>query len=511
MATASPAPEALAVRLAYTPHRPTEPQHAFLLLDELGIPEALYGGAAGGGKTDALLMSAARYVDVKGYAALLLRRTFADLELADALIPRSLEWWADTDAVYDANRYRWTFPSGAIVQFGYLATERHKYRYQGSAWQFIGVDELTQIPMADYRYLFSRLRKPSDPDNPLSRVPLRMSAASNPGGLSHEAVKRRLVERLTDDDDPEDTPARARRRIFIPAKLSDNPHVDQESYIAGLLNLDKVTREQLMHGRWDVDTGDRIYPPRGIDAAVSRGIALDELARAGQVPPPVGGLVALGLDWGDRKWCIVGWPLEGGGMWIVAAFNASGLEVTAATDAYLELLPDLPRWPNRGKPRDPLDLVGRIAYDSAGLESQKTFNRVARRRRPRLRVTAVPFAKYKREAINYVRLLLERAEEDKPDGILAISRDERLVDPLFVTQLRNLRKDPKDPELPVKPGQDAEDTERDDGPDAMLALIAPVAKVNRGRYSRSDARREAELAKARKAAELRRRRRHDWQ
>src|SRR3989337_968646 len=73
----------------YIPHRPTPKQSAFLILPHR---EAFYGGAAGGGKSDALLMGALQYVDVPGYAALILRRTFTDLAKAEALIPRSLEW-----------------------------------------------------------------------------------------------------------------------------------------------------------------------------------------------------------------------------------------------------------------------------------------------------------------------------------------------------------------------------------------------------------------------------------
>src|SRR5574340_387166 len=96
------------------PWTPTPPQAAFLLLDGL---EALYGGAAGGGKSDALLVAALQYVDVPGYAALLLRRTYPDLALPGAIMDRAKEWlgphlaagsvrWIETDKTF-------VFPSGA--------------------------------------------------------------------------------------------------------------------------------------------------------------------------------------------------------------------------------------------------------------------------------------------------------------------------------------------------------------------------------------------------------------
>jgi len=215
----------------YAPHQPTEKQTAFLDLDCL---EAFYGGAAGGGKSDALLMAALRYVDMPGYAALLLRRTYEDLSLPEALMDRAQSWLGGTDARWHQQGKTWTFPSGATLTFGYLQHENDKYRYQSAAFQYIGFDELTQFTETQYRYLFSRLRRLKG-----SNIPLRMRAASNPGGIGHEWVKQRfLVE------------GQETGRVFIPAKLPDNPHIDQTEYIASLSQLDPVTRQQLLDGDW---------------------------------------------------------------------------------------------------------------------------------------------------------------------------------------------------------------------------------------------------------------------
>jgi len=210
---------------------PTPRQAAFLLLT---CREALYGGAAGGGKSDSLLMAALQYVDIPGYAALLLRRTYADLALPEALMDRANEWLSGTDARWDGKNKTWRFPSGATLSFGYLEHEKDKYRYQGAAFQFIGFDELTQFSESQYRYLFSRLRRLQG-----TNVPVRMRAASNPGGTGHEWVKQRfLVE------------GRARGRVFVPAKLADNPYLDRAEYMASLSELDPITRAQLLNGDW---------------------------------------------------------------------------------------------------------------------------------------------------------------------------------------------------------------------------------------------------------------------
>ena len=232
----------------FIPHRPTPKQQAFLLLDCL---EALYGGAAGGGKSDSLLMAALQYVDVPGYNALLLRRTFADLSLPGAIMDRAHDWLRGTAATWSERDKTWTFPSGAKLTFGYMQTEADKYRYQGTELSFCGFDELTQFTQEPYTYLFSRLRRLEG-----AAVPLRMRGATNPGGVGAGWV----YERFLPDLSPE--AAEHRRitgRIFIPALLGDNPHIDQDAYRLALAELDDITRRQLEEGLWVTDPAARPF------------------------------------------------------------------------------------------------------------------------------------------------------------------------------------------------------------------------------------------------------------
>lgn len=234
----------------YSPHSPTPRQHAGLLLPHF---EVLYGGAAGGGKTDWELMGALQYVDIPGYSALLLRRTFAQLSKSDGLIPRSHEWLAGSDAEWSAKDSRWTFPSGARLEFGHVQHEIDKYNYQGAAYQSVSFDELTQFTESIYRYLISRIRRPSDKANPLSQVPLRVRCGSNPGGVGHDWVKRRFITENTAN------------RAFLPAKLSDNPYLDAEEYAKGLALLDPVTRAQLLEGDWTARASGGFFKREWID------------------------------------------------------------------------------------------------------------------------------------------------------------------------------------------------------------------------------------------------------
>jgi len=224
----------------WIPHDPTPKQAEFLLLPVL---EAFYGGAAGGGKSDALLMAALQYVDVPGYAAILFRRTYADLALPGALMDRAAEWLAGTAAKWSDKEKTWRFPSSATLTFGYLEHENDKYRYQSSELQFIGFDELTQFTESQYRYLFSRLRRLKG-----VTVPLRMRSASNPGGIGHDWVRRRFIDE-----------GEVKGRVFVPARLEDNPYLDREEYAKSLQELDPVTRQQLLEGDWEAKEAGRKF------------------------------------------------------------------------------------------------------------------------------------------------------------------------------------------------------------------------------------------------------------
>lgn len=216
------------------------PQTAFLVLD---CREAFYGGAAGGGKSDALLMAALQYVDQPGYHALLLRRTFPELEGADGLITKSHEWLGAHrergEVHWNEQKHRWTFPAGATVQFGHVQDEAAMYRYQGQAYQFIGFDELTHFTERQYEYIaFSRIRRLLSHEE--AGIPVRARSASNPGNIGHGWVKSRF---LTD---------RTPGVVFVPAKISDNPGLDADSYVSDLGHLPDALRRQLLDGDWDV-------------------------------------------------------------------------------------------------------------------------------------------------------------------------------------------------------------------------------------------------------------------
>jgi len=284
----------------FVPQAPTAKQAEFLACDSL---EALYGGAAGGGKSSALLMAALKYVHVPGYAALILRRTYADLSLPGAIMDRAHDWLQGTGANWNGTEKRWTFPSGAVLQFGYCETARDVYRYQGAEFQCVCVDELTQWAEQPYRYLLSRLRRAVGVE-----VPLRMRSASNPGGIGHEWVKRRFL------DVPEG-------RRFVPALLDDNPHVDAEAYRHALDQLDSTTRKQLLDGVWTRDAGGLVYR------------YAEE--RNGIQNIPILSTYLVGIDYGytdATAFCVLGWRDHDPTVYVVECYKRAGLTPSDAAE-----------------------------------------------------------------------------------------------------------------------------------------------------------------------------------
>ncbi len=225
---------------------PTDKQLEFVLNTKR---EVMFGGAAGGGKSEALLMAGLQFVSFPEYHAIIFRRTFQDLSLPGALIERSKEWLKNTDAYWNDSRKAWRFPSGASLSFGYLDHEGQKFRYQSSEFHFVGFDELSQFSETQYIYLLSRNRK-----NEGCKIPLRMRSATNPGGVGHIWVKKRFINPTKEErmKDPE-------YGNFIPSRLEDNPHINKESYIENLNRMDPVQRKQLRDGDWEITESGNMF------------------------------------------------------------------------------------------------------------------------------------------------------------------------------------------------------------------------------------------------------------
>ena len=240
--------------------------------DFLASPEedVLYGGAAGGGKSYALLADLLRYADNGNHRALLLRRTLGELT---ELIDKSKQFYpqAFPGAVFKEAKSLWVFPSGATALFSYLDKDTDVTRYQGQAFSWIGIDEITHYPTSYvWEYLRSRLRTTDKNIIPYMRC------TANPGSVGGWWIKKMYIdpappntsfpavdiETKTELKYPDDFPDKERAgkalfyRKFIPARLTDNPFLTRGGeYQAMLMSLPEVERKRLLDGDWDVAEG----------------------------------------------------------------------------------------------------------------------------------------------------------------------------------------------------------------------------------------------------------------
>lgn len=222
--------------------------------------ECLYGGAAGGGKSDALLAEALRQVNIPHYKGIIFRKTYPQLS---ELIDRSRELYglAFPQAKYNDSKHYWLFPSGAKIYFGSMQYTKDRTNYQGKRYDFIAFDELTHFTWDEYSYMFSRNR----PNGAGTRVYMR--ATTNPGGIGHGWVKDRFItaappmQPICDNYKvcaPDGSIIEMeRQRIFIPSTVFDNKKLldNDPNYLANLAMMPDAERDALLYGDWDSFSG----------------------------------------------------------------------------------------------------------------------------------------------------------------------------------------------------------------------------------------------------------------
>ncbi|MGH9682199.1 MAG: hypothetical protein ACRD4S_01095 [Candidatus Acidiferrales bacterium] len=210
----------------------------------------LFGGAAGPGKSKALLMEAILQAhEHPGADTMLLRRTFPELEQSLLLyfrrdVPREMY------KSFHESKHVVTWWNGSTTRFGYCARENDVYQYQGSEFLFIGIDELTLFTLRQWQFLTSRNRCPVAGAFPC------MAGATNPGNIGHAWVKALWIDREPapgmenpSEYDPADYD-------FIAARIYDNPIYERDAnYLKTLRALPSHLRRAFLDGDWSVFAG----------------------------------------------------------------------------------------------------------------------------------------------------------------------------------------------------------------------------------------------------------------
>lgn len=231
--------------------KPTVKQEKFLGVP-LTVKEGFYAGSAGAGKSDVLLMYPItwQWIQDPNFKGLFLRRTMP--ELREEIIPRSRTklCFDKYGGKFNKSDSVWEFESGALFFFGHCENENDVHKYDSAQWNYIAFDELTSFTEWQYIYLtFERIRR----DKAHPHLPAIARSASNPGNIGHAWVRKRFVD-----------PAKGglkiingrggNKRIFIPATLADNPHIDPE-YSRSLDALPEAERQAKKFGAWDAYEG----------------------------------------------------------------------------------------------------------------------------------------------------------------------------------------------------------------------------------------------------------------
>jgi hypothetical protein len=241
-----------------------EPQEKQALASYLAgkAVETLYGGAAGGGKSEWLLHHALDQMLAHDFnRGGIFRRVYPSI--ARTLIPRTKAMYPRFGGRWNGVEHTWTFPNGSVLEMGSLQYADTVLEHQGTEYGFLGFGEVTEFLESQVTYMIGRLRAPAPGIRP------HMAATANPGGRGHRWVKRRWVKPKEGDWvegegrpvpfrpwSPAPTAANPEpnNRVFVPATLADNPRLlaRDPGYINRLRAIsDPALRKAMESGDWD--------------------------------------------------------------------------------------------------------------------------------------------------------------------------------------------------------------------------------------------------------------------
>jgi hypothetical protein len=192
---------------------------------------------------------------------LVVRRNYDDLK---DWVDRAQDFFAPMKAVFTLSNKEITFPSGAKILLGHLGDDNAYTKYQGHEYQRILIEELTHIPTEElYLKLIASCR------STVPGVKARIFATTNPGERGHKWVKKRFIDIAKPEEIYVD-PQTSRTRIFIPARVEDNPHLMEADpdYVKFLDGLPDGLREQWREGSWDEITIKGAYYTKQIEQAI---------------------------------------------------------------------------------------------------------------------------------------------------------------------------------------------------------------------------------------------------
>ncbi|NJL06606.1 MAG: terminase, partial [Chloroflexaceae bacterium] len=248
-----------------------EPQPKQRLFLQSRADIAWYGGAAGGGKSFALILDPLRYVHIRDFTAVLFRSSFPQLVNPGGLLAETVAIYPDLGGVLRKSNLTWRFPSGATIKLGYVGSDQDVLKWQGSQIAMLGFDELTHFTEYQFWYMLSRNRSACG-IKPYVRATMNPDAdhfaasmlawwldeqgyaiPERSGALRH-FVRDGDTIRWVEPDALDDAGLPARSFSFVSADVYDNPALlaKDHGYLSNLLALPTVERERLLRGNWRI-------------------------------------------------------------------------------------------------------------------------------------------------------------------------------------------------------------------------------------------------------------------
>ena len=282
------------------------------LLLECPVFEIFFGGARGGGKTEASIGDWLQHSNEYGENAvgIFVRRKFKQLA---EVIARTKQLFPKLGAKYNEQKAEWRMPGGARLKFVYLERDADAEEYQGHNYTRVYVEEATNFPSAGpINKLRATLRSAAG-------VPCGMRLTGNPGGPGHNWVKARYItpdprgfKLIREETEVEVDGVKSviwLERVFIPSKIGDNMLVmrNDPTYV---LRLKQAGSEALvkawLEGNWDIVDG-AFFDEWSEKHILSAAEWLKKL--------PVTALRFRAFDWGSAKPFSVGWYILSDGTW----------------------------------------------------------------------------------------------------------------------------------------------------------------------------------------------------
>jgi hypothetical protein len=281
--------------------KPSKRQEQFIELPD-SIQEGFFGGAAGGGKSEVLLMLpiVMKFYLAPRFKGILFRRTFPELEKSLILRSETDGYYRGTGAEYNRQLRRWRWPSGAILDFGYVEYEQDVRKYDTTEYNYIGWDELTSFTEFQYIYItMSRLRSSDE------NLPTIARSASNPGNIGHGWVRGRFVEPAPYGTIIIDKKTR-QKRIFIQSLPTDNPYLMKAdpNYVLRLESLPEAEKRAKLYGDWWTFSG-QVFDDWRLENLPDEPSNARHVIPAFQIPPYWPRILAIDWGYSAMTWC--GW------------------------------------------------------------------------------------------------------------------------------------------------------------------------------------------------------------